>query len=69
MSSISAKFEFNGTQLNCICSEKWAQDLPIHATIDNGFSSRIEQVCVTNLGLVATFNYKLDIHENGSYTM
>ena len=66
VTKISATFQFNGTYLNCVSSEKWAQNLPI-VTLSNG---SIRQPCLTSNGLFATFilnNFKVE--DDGSFSM
>ena len=52
ISYISASFKYNGTHLNCIAQEDWAQNLPIVLDYDDGYDYHL---CVTNTSLMATF--------------
>ena len=73
ISHINATFSYNanGTVLHqdgehpkCITTTEWAQDLPIII-----WSYRINQPCMTNTSLIATFNYDLFVHDDGTFEM
>ena len=49
---ISASFKYNGTHLNCLAQEDWAQNLPIVSNYVDGIN---HQLCITNTSLMATF--------------
>ena len=51
---ISASFKYNGTHLNCIAQEDWAQNLPVVLDF-NGYDY---YPCITNTSLMATFEIK-----------
>ena len=64
MTYMTAKFRFNGTHLNCLSTQKWAQELPYRITYpdppDPQFQPEYQQLCITNLTLLATFDYTID---------
>ena len=64
VSYISASFEFNGTQLNCLSNERWAQNFPFLEEYGTTM-----HLCITNVSLLATFSYELLIYGNGSFNV
>ena len=71
ISHINATFSYNANQdgenPKCITTTEWAQDLPI-SIYGNG-NYRISQPCMTNTSLIATFNYYLFVHDDGTFEM
>ena len=50
---VSASFKYNGSHINCIAEENWAQNLPIASDGKNDY-----HLCITNTSLMTTFRFK-----------
>ena len=65
-SSFSAKFKINGSHLSCVSTEEWG-NLP--EPINEPVGNMSQLLCITNITLLATFKYYMNIQRDGSYTV
>ena len=54
---IEASFQANQTHIWCLTAETWVDDLKDNTTMNINFTSRAEIHCVSDIGLLARFQF------------